>query len=166
MTWRFATSGYAEVRLQSPGLRYTSSVWPWLGAPKVRICTVRRIGLHHIDTRQTRYQEDPPPEAMAQINPPGIMAAQLAQLAMQLATLQGEVTTLCQENVALTTANTTLTTQVAEIANAPTAAAKAVGGAPGAPIRATFATTPAMLRHENILNYLSTPLNDDVRRRL
>ncbi len=45
MRWRFATSGYAEVRLQSSGLRYTSSVWPWPGAPKVRICTVQRIGL-------------------------------------------------------------------------------------------------------------------------
>ena len=92
---------------------------------------------------------------MAQINPPGNMAAQLAQLAMQLATLQGEVTTLCQENVMLTTANTTLTIQVAGIANAPTAAAGAVGGALEAPIRATFATTPAMLRHKNILHYSS-----------
>jgi hypothetical protein len=66
------------------------------------------------------------------------------------------VTTLHQENVTLATANTILTTQVAGIANAPTAAAGAVGGAPGAPItRATFATTPAMLRHEDILNYSS-----------
>jgi hypothetical protein len=92
---------------------------------------------------------------MAQINPPGDMAAQLAQLATQLATLQGEVTTLRQENITLTTANTTLTTQVPGIANAPTAAAGAVEGAPGAPIRATFATTPAMLRDKNILNYSS-----------
>jgi hypothetical protein len=92
---------------------------------------------------------------MAQINPPGDMAPQLAQLAMQLAILQGEVTTLHQENVALTTANTTLTTQVAGIANAPTASAGDVGGAPGAPIRATSATTPAMLRHKNILDYSS-----------
>ena len=93
---------------------------------------------------------------MAQINPQGDLAAKLTQLAMQLATLQGEVTTLHQENVALTTANTTLSTQVAGIANAPTAAAGVVGGAPGAPaIRATSATTPAMLRHEDILNYSS-----------
>jgi hypothetical protein len=93
---------------------------------------------------------------MAQNNPPGDVAAQLAQLATQLATLQGEVTTLRQENITLTTANTTLTTQVAGIANAPTTAAGAVGGAPAAPIaRATFATTPAMLRHEDILDYSS-----------
>ena len=85
---------------------------------------------------------------MAQNNPPGDMAAQLAQLATQLATLQGEVTTLRQENITLTAANTTLTTQVAGIANAPPAAIGAVGGAPAAPInRVAFATTPAMLRH-------------------
>ncbi len=34
ITWRFATSGYAEVRLQWSGLRYTSRVWPWSGTPK------------------------------------------------------------------------------------------------------------------------------------
>jgi hypothetical protein len=93
---------------------------------------------------------------MAQNNPQGDVAAQLAQLATQLATLESEVTTLHQENVTLTTANTTLTTQVAGITNAPTAAAGAVGGAQSAPItRATFATTPAMLRHEDILDYSS-----------
>ena len=93
---------------------------------------------------------------MAQNNPQGDLAAQLTLLATQLATLQGEVTTLRQANVTLTTANTNLSTQVAGIANAPTAAAGAVGGAPGAPtIRATFATTPAMLRHEDILDYSS-----------
>ena len=93
---------------------------------------------------------------MAQINPPGDMAAQLAQLAAQLATLAGEVTTLRQENITLTTANITLTTQVAGIASAPPAAAVAAGGAPAAPtVRATFATTPAMLRHEDILDYSS-----------
>ena len=53
----------------------------------------------------------------------------------------------------LTTANITLMTQVAGIVNAPNAVAGAVGGAPGAPIRATFAMTPAMLRHEDILDY-------------
>jgi len=95
---------------------------------------------------------------MAQNNPPIDLAAQMAQLATQLATLQGEVTSLRQENVKLTNANATLMTQVAGIVTAPTAAptvgaAGAVGGAPGAPVR--FATTPAMLRHEDILDYLS-----------
>ena len=82
----------------------------------------------------------------------------MAQLANQLATLQGEVTSLCQENVKLTNANATLMTQVAGIITDPTAAptvgaARAVGGAPGAPVR--FATTPAMLRHEDILDFSS-----------
>ena len=95
---------------------------------------------------------------MAQNNPPVNLAAQMAQLATQLGTLQGEVTSLCQENVKLTNANATLMTQVAGIITDPTAAptvgaAGAVGGAPGAPVR--FATTPAMLRHEDILDYLS-----------
>jgi len=95
---------------------------------------------------------------MAQNNPPVDLAAQMVQLGTQLTTLQGEVTSLCQENVMLTNANATLTTQVAEIVTAPTpaptvGAAGAVWGAPGAPVR--FATTPAMLRHEDILDYSS-----------
>jgi ammonia channel protein AmtB len=94
---------------------------------------------------------------MAQNNPPADLAAQMAQLATQLAMLQGEVTTLCQENVTLTNANATLSTQVAGIITAPPAAhsagaSGAVGGAPAAPIR--FAT-PAMFRHEDILDFLS-----------
>jgi hypothetical protein len=105
---------------------------------------------------------------MAQNNPPVDLAAQMAQLATQLATLQGEVTYLRQENVTLTNAKATLTAQVAGIVTAPTAAptvgaARAVGGAPGAPVR--FATTPAMLRHEDILDYSSktaTMIYEDV----
>ncbi len=89
----------------------------------------------------------------------------MAQLATQLATLQGEVTTLCQENVMLTNANTALTTQVAGITNAPPVApvvgvAGTVGGAPRAPL--TFATTPAMLRHEDILDYSSKKAKNDI----
>ncbi len=34
---------------QKSGLRYMSSIWPWPGAPKVRIRTVQRIGLRHTD---------------------------------------------------------------------------------------------------------------------
>jgi hypothetical protein len=92
---------------------------------------------------------------MAQNYPTVYLAAQMALLATQLATLQGEVTTLCQENVMLSNANATLTTQAARIVDAPPVAliAGAVGGAPAAPIR--FATTPTMLRHEDILDYLS-----------
>ena len=55
----------------------------------------------------------------------------------------------------LTNANTTLSTQFAGISSAPpvTPVAGVVGGAPAAPIR--FARTPAMLRHEDILDYSS-----------
>ena len=53
MTWQFATSGYAKVRLQLSGLRYTSSVWPWPGTPKVRICTLQRFGLRQLDLLYT-----------------------------------------------------------------------------------------------------------------
>jgi hypothetical protein len=104
---------------------------------------------------------------MAQNTPPVDLAAQMVQLGTQLTTLQGEVTSLCQENVMLTNANATLTTQVAEIVTAPTpvptvGAAGAVWGAPGAPVR--FATIPAMLRHEDILDYsskMATMINED-----
>ncbi len=36
---------------QSSGLRYTSSIWPWPGVPKVGIRTVQRIGLHQVVPR-------------------------------------------------------------------------------------------------------------------
>ena len=61
---------------------------------------------------------------------------------------------LRQENGTLTNANATLTTQVVGINSPPVAPiAGAVRGAPAAPIK--FATTPAMLRHEDILDYSS-----------
>jgi hypothetical protein len=85
------------------------------------------------------------------------IAQQLANLAAQLTNLQGEVTTLRQENITLTNANTALTGEVttlaAAAAAAPAAPAVAAGAAPGAAIM--FATTPAMLRHEDIIDYSS-----------
>jgi hypothetical protein len=89
---------------------------------------------------------------MAQ-NAPINIAQQLANLAAQLTNLQGEVTTLRQENITLTNANTALTGQVTTLAAAATAApavpAVAAGAAPQAAIM--FAMTPAMLRHEDII---------------
>jgi hypothetical protein len=102
---------------------------------------------------------------MAQ-NAPINIAQQLANLAAQLTNLQGEVTTLHQENSTLTNANTVLTDQVTTLAAAavamPAAPAVAAGDAPRAAIM--FATTPAMLRHEDIIDYSSktgTMTNED-----
>ena len=93
---------------------------------------------------------------MAQ-NAPINIAQQLANLAAQLTNLQGEVTTLHQENITLTNANTVLTGQVTTLAAAaaavPAAPTVAAGAAPRAAIM--FATTPAMLRHEDIIDYSS-----------
>ncbi len=93
---------------------------------------------------------------MAQ-NAPVNIAQQLASLAAQLTNLQGELTTLRQENITLTNANTALTSQVTTLATAtataPAAPAVAAGAAPRA--ATMFATTPAMLRHEDIIDYSS-----------
>jgi hypothetical protein len=93
---------------------------------------------------------------MAQ-NAPIDIAQQLANLTAQLTNLQGEVTTLRQENVTLTNANMALIGQVTKLAAAAAAMsatpAVAAGAAPRAAIM--FATTPAMLRHEDIIDYSS-----------
>ncbi len=93
---------------------------------------------------------------MAQ-NAPINIAQQLANLAAQLTNLQGEVTTLCQENVTLINANMALTGQVttlvAAAAATPATPAMAAGAAPRTAIM--FAMTPAMLRHEDIIDYSS-----------
>jgi hypothetical protein len=106
--------------------------------------------------KQTRFEEDLTTDAMAQ-NAPIVITRRLANLAAQLTNLQGEVTTLHQENVMLTNANTALTGQVttlaAAAAAAPAAATVAAGAAPHAAIM--FAMTPAMLRHEDIIDYSS-----------
>ncbi len=93
---------------------------------------------------------------MAQ-NAPIDIAQQLANLISLITGLQGEVTTLHQENITLTNANTALTGWVTTLATAaaagPVAPVMAAGAAPQAAIM--FATTPAMLRHEDIINYSS-----------
>ncbi len=101
-------------------------------------------------------EEDLSADAIAQ-NAPIEIAQQLANLAAQLTNFQGEVTTLRQENIMLTNTNTALTGQVttlaAAAAAAPAAPAVAAGAAPQAAIM--FATTLAMLRHEDIIDYSS-----------
>jgi hypothetical protein len=93
---------------------------------------------------------------MAQ-NVPINITQQLADLTTLITELQGEMTTLRRENVMLTNANTALMGQVTMLATAAAAAlvapAMAAGAAPQAAIM--FATTPAMLRHEDIINYSS-----------
>ena len=93
---------------------------------------------------------------MAQ-NAPINIAKQLADLGALITGLQGEVTALRQENTTLTNANTALTGRVTTLATAaastPAVPATAAGAAPQAAIM--FATTPAMLRHEDIINYSS-----------
>jgi hypothetical protein len=90
---------------------------------------------------------------MAQ-NDPIDITQQLAGLTALITGLQGEVTTLRQENVTLMNANTALTGQVTTLATAATAAPVAPATAAGAAPRAAimFATTPAMLRHEDIID--------------
>jgi hypothetical protein len=93
---------------------------------------------------------------MAQ-NAPINIAQQLADLTALITGLQGEVTNLHQENATLTNANTVLTDRVTTLATAaaaaPVAPAMAAEAAPQAAFM--FATTPAMLRHEDIIDYSS-----------
>jgi hypothetical protein len=93
---------------------------------------------------------------MAQ-NAPINITQQLAELTALITGLQGEVNALRQENLTLTNANTTLTGRVTMLATAaaavPAAPATAAGTAPQAAIM--FTTTPAMLRHEDIIDYSS-----------
>jgi hypothetical protein len=56
------------------------------------------------------------------------------------------------ENSTLTTANTTLTAQVANLSGGAAAGGAARGGAGAAPL-VTFATTPAMVNHQDLINY-------------
>jgi hypothetical protein len=106
--------------------------------------------------QQTQFEEDLSTDTMAQ-NAPINIAQQLANLAAQLTHLQGEVTNLHQENVTLTNTNTALTGQVTTLA----AAAAAMPAVPNVAAQAApqaaimFATTPTMLRHEDIIDYLS-----------
>jgi hypothetical protein len=92
--------------------------------------------------------------------------AQLQQLAGQLNALQQtiknlqasnntlttRIATLEAENTMLTDANTTLTAQVQNLLGG-TVARGAAGGSAGAAPLITFAATPAMVNHQDLINY-------------
>jgi hypothetical protein len=105
------------------------------------------------------------------------LIAQLQQLAGQLyalqqtignlqasnTTLTTRIATLEAENTSLTVANTTLTAQVTNLSGVAAAGGAARGGAGTAPGVAgggagatplvTFAATPAMVNHQDLINY-------------
>jgi hypothetical protein len=92
--------------------------------------------------------------------------AQLQQLVGQLSALQQTVgnlqasnnthttriATLEAENTTLTTANRALTAQVQNLSGGAAAGGTAGGGARAAPL-VTFAATPAMVNHQDLINY-------------
>jgi hypothetical protein len=92
--------------------------------------------------------------------------AQLQQLVGQLNALQQTVgnlqtgnttltiriATLEAENTTLTAANTTLTPQVVNLSGG-TAAGVTAGGGAGAAAAVTFAATPAMVNHQDLIDY-------------
>jgi hypothetical protein len=67
-------------------------------------------------------------------------------------TLTTRVATLEAENTTLTTANTTLTAQFQNLSGGAAAGGAAKGGAGAAPL-ITFAATPAMVNHQDLINY-------------
>jgi hypothetical protein len=67
-------------------------------------------------------------------------------------TLTTRIATLKAENTTLTAANTTLTTQVANLLGGATAGGAAGGGVKAAPL-VTFAATPAIVNHQDLINY-------------
>jgi cell division protein FtsB len=67
-------------------------------------------------------------------------------------TLTARIATLEAENTTLTTANTTLTAQVQKFSGGAAAGGAAGGGAGVVPL-ITFAATPAMVNHQDLINY-------------
>jgi hypothetical protein len=67
-------------------------------------------------------------------------------------TLTTRIATLEAENITLTAANTTLTAQVQNLPGG-AAAGGAAGGGAGAATLVPFAATPAMVNHEDLINY-------------
>jgi hypothetical protein len=67
-------------------------------------------------------------------------------------TLTTRVATLEAEKTTLTTANRTLTAQFASLSGDAVAGSTAKGGAGVAPI-VIFAATPAMVKHQDLINY-------------
>jgi hypothetical protein len=67
-------------------------------------------------------------------------------------TLTTRIATLETENTTLTAANTTLTAQVQNLPGGAAAGSAVGGGAEAAP-QVTFAATPVMVNHEDLINY-------------
>ncbi len=67
-------------------------------------------------------------------------------------TLTTRIATLEAENTTLTTANRTLTAQFQNLSGGTAAGGTAGGGARAAPL-VTFAATPAMVNHQDLINY-------------
>jgi hypothetical protein len=67
-------------------------------------------------------------------------------------TLTTRIATLEAENTTLTTANMTLTAQVQNLSGGAAAGSTAGSGAGAAPL-ITFAATPAMVHHQDLINY-------------
>jgi hypothetical protein len=67
-------------------------------------------------------------------------------------TLTTRISTLEAENTTLTAANTTLTAQVQNLSGGAGAGGAARGGAGAAPL-VTFAATPEMVNHQDLINY-------------
>jgi hypothetical protein len=67
-------------------------------------------------------------------------------------TLTTRIATLEAENTTLTTANTTLTAQVQNLPGGAAAGGTAGGGAGAAPL-VTFAASPAMVNHQDLIIY-------------
>jgi hypothetical protein len=94
------------------------------------------------------------------------LLAQLQQLASQLniiqqtignlqasnTTLTTRIATSVAENTTLTAANANLTAQVVNLSEGTAAGGTAGGGAGAAPL-VTFVVTPAMVNHQDLINY-------------
>jgi hypothetical protein len=123
-------------------------------------------------TQQTCFRED---EEMA--NP--ALVAQLQQLAGLLNTLQQTIGNLQSSNTTLTTriatleaeittltaGNTTITAKVTNLLGGAAAGGAAGGGAGAAPL-VTFVATPAMVNHQDLINYLTKIGDNDLRQRM
>jgi hypothetical protein len=76
-------------------------------------------------------------------------------------TLTTRIATLEAENSTLTAVNMTLTAQVQNLPGGTAAGGVARGGAGAAPL-VTFAATPAMVNHQDLINYSKKCGDDDL----
>jgi hypothetical protein len=100
------------------------------------------------------------------------LASQLNALQQNVATLQTSntthttrIATLEAENATLTTTNMNLTAKVTTLGGG-TAAGGASGGGAGAATPVIFVATPAMVNHQNLINYITKIGNDDLQQKM